>query len=333
MGHGADGAGAGGERAARRSIRKLGRDAARFIDESQLRDDCPDGRRGFRNPRRGGWPFSTRDSGWPVADCTALGILASLALRPVAAPPLSDERLVAAVERLLSLQNPDGGWGTCERRRGSPLLERLNPTELFAQTMVDHSHIEPTGLVVVGLAAARDQLAMALGARRLRRVRRALARGVRWLRRQQRADGSWEGAWGICFTYGTLFAVWGLRAAGAGGDDPALARAARFLYAARLADGSWGESPRSCLERRLVPHPDGGRTAMTAWAILALARIDAHAHRAVIDRGVAFLAQRQLPDGDWPYEGVNGVFNRSCALHYRFYRNYFPLWAVGLAMA
>jgi squalene cyclase len=28
---------------------------------------------------------------------------------------------------------------------------------------------------------------------------------------------------------------------------------------------------------------------------------------------------------------MTGVFNRTCMLNYRFYRNYFPLWALALA--
>ncbi len=310
---------------------ELGRAAARFIAHSQLREDCPDGRRFFRDPRRGGWPFSSREGGWPVTDCTALGILASLALAEVAEEPLVPARLVEAVDLLLAMQNPDGGFGTCERRRGSPLLELFNPTELFAQSMVDHSHIEPTGLVLVALAAAATQLAAVLGRRRRRLLQRASQRAARFLRRHQRADGSWEGAWGICFTYGTMFAVWGLRAAGAQPGDAALARAVGFLGAAQLADGGWGESPRSCSERRLVPHPEGGRAAMTAWAILALLRAGADPELPALGRGVRFLLSRQQPDGDWPEEGLNGVFSRTCALNYRFYRNYFPLWALGLA--
>ena len=310
---------------------ELARDAASFIDKSQLLEDCPDGHRYFRDPRRGGWPFSTRAGGWPVTDCTALGLLATLALDQAATTPVAPQRLIAAVELLLAMQNDDGGFGTCERRRGSPLLELLSPTELFARTMVDHSHPEPTALVVVGLAAAGSQLTAALGPRRLRRVQRSIARAAAFLRRQQRDDGSWEGAWGICFTYGTMFAVWGLRAAGATAADPALQRAARFLLATQLADGGWGESRSSCSERRFIPHPEGGQAAMTAWALLALHRIGQNGYAAAVERGVRFLLLRQQPDGDWPAEGVNGIFNRNCALHYRYYRNYFPLWALGLS--
>ena len=39
--------------------------------------------------------------------------------------------------------------------------------------------------------------------------------------------------------------------------------------------------------------------------------------------------RRQLPSGDWPQEGIAGVFNRACGITYTAYRNVFPLWALG----
>ncbi len=299
--------------------RDFARAAHRFIDDSQLRDDCPDGARYFRDRRRGGWTFSTRASGWPVADCTALGILSSLALAPVACEPLHPERLLEAVELLLATQNHDGGWSTCERQRGGRLLERFNPSELFAEAMVDHSHVEITALVIVALVAARP-----LGAISDRALRRAL----RFVRKRQRSDGSWEGGWGICFTYGTMFAVWALRAGGAANDDPAFGRAADFLAAIQLPDGGWGESIRSCTERRYIPSSQS-QPAMTAWAVLALHRAQPN-HPAIV-RGTDWLRAAQQPNGDWSSSAMTGVFNRTTALNYRYYRTYFPLWALALA--
>jgi squalene cyclase len=103
------------------------------------------------------------------------------------------------------------------------------------------------------------------------------------------------------------------------------------LRAKQCDDGGWGESHESCLQRRYVQHPDGGQVVMTAWAVLALVRASPERHRDAIKAGVRFLRERQLPNGDWPVQGMTGVFNRTCMLNYRFYRNYFPLWALALA--
>jgi len=39
--------------------------------------------------------------------------------------------------------------------------------------------------------------------------------------------------------------------------------------------------------------------------------------------------KRQLSTGDWPQEGISGVFNRSVGITYTAYRNVFPIWAMG----
>ncbi len=45
-------------------------------------------------------------------------------------------------------------------------------------------------------------------------------------------------------------------------------------------------------------------------------------------RGVAYLGGGQLEAGDWPEEGIAGVFNRACGITYTAYRNVFPIWAL-----
>lgn len=41
----------------------------------QVRDDCPPPlSRWYRHISKGAWPFSTRDHGWPIADCSAEGL-------------------------------------------------------------------------------------------------------------------------------------------------------------------------------------------------------------------------------------------------------------------
>lgn len=309
---------------------KMAEHAYAFVDASQAREDVPDRAAYYRDPSRGGWPFSNRAHGWPISDCTALGLMAALRLRRFAPRPIPEERLVDAVDLLLGWQNRDGGWPTYERNRGSRFLERLNPSEIFADVMTDHSHVELTSSVIQGLVDADRHLAGALGNRR-DKIQQAIGRGVRYLRRAQRDDGSWEGAWGICFTYGTWWGTWGLLAHGALPGDPAIQSAVRFLCAKQLADGGWGESYESCVTRRYVQHPEGGQIVMTAWALLTLLKVNTPELRAAIARGVRFLVDRQLDGGDWPRAGMTGVFNRTCMLNYRFYRNSFPLWALALA--
>jgi cycloartenol synthase len=52
-----------------------------------------------------------------------------------------------------------------------------------------------------------------------------------------------------------------------------------------------------------------------------------------VRRGVQYLMKRQLDCGDWPQEGISGVFNRACGITYTAYRNVFPIWALGRCAA
>ncbi len=314
-----------------REFETMAEEAYRFINENQVLDDFDEREIYYRDPSKGGWPFSNRAHGWPIADCTAFGLIAALALGPYAKSPIGTARLLDAVDLLLFWQNEDGGWGTYEKQRAGRWLEALNASEIFGDIMVDVSQVELTSATIQGLAAARARLGDRFGLMRTHKVDTAITRGEPFLRSLQCSDGSWEGNWGICFTYGTWFGVWGLLDAGVKPSDPAITRAADFLRAKQCEDGGWGESYESCIRREYVQHPQGGQVAMTAWALLTLVRASPEQHREAIERGVRFLTQRQLANGDWPQQGMTGVFNRTCMLNYRFYRNYFPLWALALA--
>jgi squalene/oxidosqualene cyclase-like protein len=303
------------------------RGARTFIVANQVLEDLPDYRRYHRHPSRGGWPFSDREHGWPITDCTAEGLSAALLLETVGLPALPDERIRAAVELILSWQNSDGGWATYERQRGGRWLEVLNPSHVFGDIMVDRSYPECTSACLASLALWRRRFAAKNDSGLARRVAVAMRRGEIFLRQAQRDDGSWEGSWGVCFTYGTWFGVRGLGAASAPTGDPALERACAFLYAHQNADGGWGESGTSCAERRYV----GARShaVNTAWALLALTGAG-QANDPRCARAAHFLVASQVDDGDWPRQALSGVFNKTTLINYENYRRYFPLWALAV---
>ncbi|WP_426732254.1 2,3-oxidosqualene cyclase [Myxococcus faecalis] len=296
--------------------------ASHFVESQQLLEDSPRPERFYRHPSRGAWPFSTREHGWPISDCTAEAVKACLLLEPLGLNRVPRERLAQAVEFIRSLQNRDGGWATYEPTRAPRWLERINASDVFANTMVDLSHVECTSACVQALVAWRKVQPEAP-------VEEAITRGLEFLRRTQREDGSWEGAWGVCFSYGTWFGVTGLACGGAAPEDPALRRAVRFLEEHQREDGSWSETLQGCRERRWVDGPTG-HAVTTSWALLALfacGEADSRATR----RGVAWLRARQGADGRWPREPLAGVFNRTGGIHYDTYLRTFPLWALSLA--
>jgi squalene/oxidosqualene cyclase-like protein len=298
------------------------RRAHAYVRDNQVIEDLPDGDRYHRHGCRGGWPFSDRAHGWPITDCTAEGFKCAVRLAPLVDRPVPEHLLQDSVRLMLSFQNSDGGWATYERRRGSAWLELLNPSQVFGDIMVDYPYVECTSACIQALTLARARFPD----RFVREIRRAVRRGERFLRIRQRNDGSWEGSWAVCFTYGTWFAVSGLLSAGASRTDPALMRACRFLERWQNPDGGWGEHYRSCLERRYVPGPES-HVANTAWALMTLVRAG-QANGAAARRAARYLVERQLENGDWPRQSLVGVFNKSTLINYENYRRYFSIWAL-----
>jgi lanosterol synthase len=300
---------------------KVLRRAYDFLRDNQILDDVPDFAAHYRHPSKGGWPFSTRTHGWPITDCTSEGFKCALALEGTQATPIPEELLRDSVRLILSWQNDDGGWATYEKQRAGAWLEQLNPSQVFGDIMVDYSYVECTSACLQALVKAQARFPGVFD------LEGPIARGVDFLRRAQRPDGSFEGCWAVCFTYGTWFGVSGLLAARVSPDDPAIRRACDFLVRKQRADGSFSEHGDSCRERRWVEGPQG-HAAQTSWALSTLVR--ARDPRAEVQAHAAhWLTQAQAADGSWPREPMVGVFNRTCLITYDNYRHCFPVWALG----
>ncbi|HOT45578.1 MAG TPA: terpene cyclase/mutase family protein [Spirochaetota bacterium] len=302
------------------------RKAYSFIRNNQILEDVPDHKRYYRHRSRGGWPFSDREHGWPITDCTAEGLKAEGLLRGAFAidPSVPADLLEDAVRLILSFQNSDGGWATYEKQRGGTWLELLNPSSVFGDIMIDYSYVECSSSCIQALARIKSNYSGELR----RKIDRAISRGALFLKKIQRQDGSFEGSWAVCFTYGTWFGVWGLLAAGVPVDAPEIQRACSFLLSRQNDDGGWGESYRSCKERRWINH-DTSQVVNTSWALMTLVK-GGWGSSLSAKRAADFIIGRQMENGDWPRESLVGVFNKTALINYENYRRYFPLWALGL---
>lgn len=296
--------------------------AYKYLRDNQILDDVPEAERHYRHASKGGWPFSNRRHGWPITDCTSEGFKCALALEgrfpgeaEVPVPLLRE-----SVKLILSWQNDAGGWASYEKQRGGPWLEALNPSQVFGDIMVDTSFVECTSACVQALAKAKVRFPGEL------ELDAPLKRGVDFLRKAQRPDGSWEGSWAVCFTYGTWFAVSGLLAAGVPTDDPAVVKAVQFLINKQRSDGAWSEHGDSCRERKWL-EGEKGHAAQTAWALSTLVRAKC-SDSIAMERAAGWLCARQHEDGSWPREAMVGVFNRTCLINYDCYRFTFPTWAL-----
>ncbi|XP_015232464.1 PREDICTED: lanosterol synthase [Cyprinodon variegatus] len=305
-------------------------EAHEFLRITQIPENPPEYKKYYRQMNKGGFPFSTRDCGWIVADCTAEGLKSVMLLQelcPSLRQPIASERLYDAVNVLLSMRNSDGGFATYETKRGGKLLELLNPSEVFGDIMIDYTYVECTSAAMQALRHFQK----VYPDHRTEEISSTLREGLDYCRRVQRTDGSWEGSWGVCFTYGTWF---GLEAFACMGHtykskdvQVEVQKACRFLLEHQMSDGGWGEDFESCEQRRYI-QSSSAQIHNTCWALLGLMAVR-HPDQQAIERGVKLLIDKQLLNGDWPQENISGVFNKSCAISYTSYRNVFPIWTLG----
>jgi lanosterol synthase len=332
--------------------------AYHYVDISQIQTETENREKFFRHIQIGGWPFSTLEHGWPITDCTAEGLKATLRLHEAfsqlpnghsSISKISTDRIFAAVNIILSFQNRNGSWATYELTRGPAWLELLNPSEIFGGIMIDYGYTECTSACVQALILFQQHYPQ----HRKHEITTAIEKGVQFILKQQRADGSWYGNWAVCFTYGTWFGIEALVAfhkiKPSDKIISALQRAQMFLLSKQNEDGGWGEHYESCVQKKYVPHKRS-QVVNTAWALLCLMAIrqlscktyadqDNRTQKINLDhlinadkeieKGIAFLLSRQQQNGDWPQENISGVFNHNCMITYANYRNIFPIWALG----
>nr|GAT42521.1 terpene synthase [Mycena chlorophos] len=301
----------------------------KWLDESQIRENPKHFEGSYRHATKGAWAFSTKEQGYTLTDCTGEGLKAVIYMQTSwkNAPKLiSDQRLFDAVDLMLGLQNSDGGFASYELIRAPQILEALNAAEVFGNTMTEHNYVECTTSVITALRVFQKHFPEYRNVDIDRTTKRAIA----FLHREQRPEGLWYGSWGICFTYATMFALESLSLAGETYDNsPSVKRACDCLVSKQMADGGWGETYRSCIEQEYIHH-ESSQVVQTSWATLALIHAR-YPHVEAIKRAVALVRSRQLPDGQWLQESVEGIFNKTCTINYPLFKLVFTVWMLGLA--
>jgi squalene-hopene/tetraprenyl-beta-curcumene cyclase len=290
--------------------------ALRWLEGKQILDDHGDWKLYNRRGRPGGWSFEHVNTWYPDVDDTAAVLLAFLKADPASRDGAVMRR---GVDWMLSMQNRDGGWAAFDVENDREFLNQIPFSDM--DSLCDPSTPDVTGRVLEALGALDD-----------RRHRAACRRGVAYLRRSQEEEGSWFGRWGVNYVYGTSNVLNGLARQRVPASDPMVARALRWLESVQNADGGFGEGLESYRDRSAMGC--GPSTAsQTAWGVMGLLAYRPASDEAV-RRGVAWLVERQLPDGEaagsWAEEEFTGTgFPRHFYLRYHLYRHYFPLMALG----
>ncbi|KAF2403058.1 oxidosqualene:lanosterol cyclase-like protein [Trichodelitschia bisporula] len=301
--------------------------ALEYLESQQTLENCKDHEVCYRHPTKGAWGFSNKDQGYSVSDCTAEAVKAILLLQKIPSYPnlVSERRIKDAIDMLLTMQNDTGGCSSYEPRRGSELLEYLNAAEVFGRIMVEYDYPECTTACISALNVFRKQYPDY----RAKDIETFIQRAVSWIRSDQRADGSWYGAWAICFTYAGMFALQALRSMGETyANSERVRRACQFFLDRQMDDGGWGESYKSCEDGVYTQH-EKSQVVQTAWVCIALMEAD-YPEVEPIQKAVKLIMSRQLSNGEWPQEAIEGVFNKSCMISYPNYKFIFTIKALGM---
>jgi squalene-hopene/tetraprenyl-beta-curcumene cyclase len=254
-----------------------------------------------------GWAFEYRNEFYPDIDDTAMVVLALAAAR---APGDGVER---AVRWLLGMQSKDGGWAAFDADNNWTVLSQIPFADHNA--MLDPTCPDITGRVLEALAAAGIENEHA-----------AVRRGVQWLVRNQEADGSWYGRWGVAYIYGTCFALRGLAASGESDREAHMLRAGEWLRSIQNADGGWGESCASYDNGVFTSAPS--TPSQTAWALMGLIA-GGDAGSLSVKHGIEYLVETQRENGSWEENLATGTgFPKVFYLNYHLYKDYFPLLAL-----
>ncbi|KAF5383417.1 hypothetical protein D9757_006167 [Collybiopsis confluens] len=271
-----------------------------WLEKGQMLENPKHFELAFRHRTKGAWGFSTKEQGYTSKSFSSVPKV------------ISKERMCWAVDTMLSLQNPNGGFASYELVRGPQWLEWLNPAEVFGDIMIEFCYPECTTSVITSLSIFRkyhpDYRSKDIGTT----FDAPSTTSIKL--KNLKVAGSVRGAFVLRENYS---------------NSEYSKRACEFLLGKQKADGGWGESYKSCELAAWVEHKDS-QVVQTCWAAMAL-MYAGYPEPEPLEKAVKLVMDRQLPDGSWPQEAIEGIFNKNCAIAYPNFKFSFPIWMLGKA--
>jgi squalene-hopene/tetraprenyl-beta-curcumene cyclase len=265
----------------------------------------------------GGWAFEFENRFYPDLDDSAVVVMALNELK-LPNEPLKQAAIKRCVAWIATMQCRAGGWAAFDVDNDQNWLNYLPYADLKA--MIDPNTADVTARVLEMLGSGN--LSMDDD-----RVERAIA----FLDKQQEADGSWFGRWGVNYIYGTSGAISALAVIAPRNHQRQIERGAAWLVGCQNPDGGWGESCRS-YDDPTLKGKGIGTASQTAWALiglLAAGQATGKFDKGAIESGINYLTTTQRSDGTWDESEFTGTgFPSHFYLKYHLYQQYFPLIAL-----
>ncbi len=291
--------------------------------------------------RPGAWAFEFVNRWYPDLDDSATVVMA-LSQLDLPNQALQQGAIARAVDWIATMQCTPGGWGAFDINNDQAWLNELPYADLKA--MIDPNTADVTARVVEMVGYLQDSpLACIEPTKPYANIPSLiptsdvdypprLARALDYLTREQEADGSWFGRWGVNYIYGTSGVLSALALAAPKTHRTQIERGVAWLVSCQNADGGWGETCFSYNDPKFKGQGDS-TASQTAWALIGLldaAKAIGNPETQAIERGIQYLIDTQLPDGRWDEAYFTGTgFPCHFYLKYHMYQQYFSLIALG----
>ena len=263
----------------------------------------------------GGWCFQFENELYPDCDDTAVVLMA---LAKLDLPNRAEQRkaILRGLQWLLPMQSRDGGWASYDKDNNATMFN-------------EHPFADHKALIDGSTADIAGRVLELLGVLGFDRTFPPAQKAIAYLKKDQEADGSWYGRWGVNYIYGTWSVLAGLRSIGEDLSQPYIRKAVQWLKETQHDDGGWGESCHSYADPTMAGVGES-TASQTAWALIGLlcaGEVESNSVR----RGIESLIRSQKADGSWEERFHTGTgFPRVFYLRYHWYGQYFPLWALSM---